>query len=77
MTTSTQNKTERLLARLRETSKRAQLDSPVWALVEDGAIARSPRSVSYIFSTREKAEQVRSELVQNGREVSVARFVTI
>ena len=74
---STVNKTQRLLARLRETSRRAQLDNALWALVEDGEIARSSHSVSYIFSTRSKAEQVRSELATNGREVSLTRLVSI
>lgn len=71
------NLTDRLLSRLRNTSRRAQLDQPLWALVTDGELARSSRSIPYIFSTRAKAEKVRSELLRDGVEVSVARFVTV
>lgn len=70
------NTTERLVSRLRDTSHNATLSAPLWALVEDDALARSSNSIPYIFATRAKARQVRADLVREGREVSVARLLT-
>ena len=75
MSTST-NQTDRLVQRLRNVSHVATLSRPLWALVEDDQIARSSNSVAYIFETREKARQVRADLVREGREVSVTRLIT-
>lgn len=73
---STTNQTDRLVQRLRGTSHLATLSRPLWALVEDDQIAKSSNSVAYIFETREKARQVRLDLVKEGREVSVTRLIT-
>jgi len=71
------NLTQRLLTRLRTNSRRAQLDGPLWLLVNDGEIVRSPRSIPYIFRTRAKALKVLREIQVDGVDASVAQFVTI
>ena len=68
-------KTQKLVSRLRTANHNATLDRPLWALVEDGSLARSARSIPYIFATRDKARQVREDLVREGREVSVTRLL--
>jgi hypothetical protein len=69
-------KTQRLVSRLRKSNHNATLSTPtLWALVEDGNLARSSNSVLYIFPSRSKARQVREDLVQAGREIGITRLI--
>lgn len=70
-------RTERLVNTLRDRSRNATLSHSLWALVEDDSLARSQNSIPYIFTTREKARQVRADLAREGREVSVTRLLSV